>query len=611
MSLSSPVQAILEDLHARFAGLRSGRVADYIPELSKVDPALFGIAIATVDGQVYEVGDTRHRFTIQSVSKPMVYGAALGAHGAARVQQAIGLEPSGEAFNSISLEPGTGRPLNPMINAGAIAAASLIPGTGVDERRAQVLQTLSAYAGRPLDIDEAVYVSERDTGHRNRAIGHLLRNYGILDGDPEPVLDLYFRQCAARVDAHDLALMGATLANGGVHPLTQARALKAEHLRDVLSVMTTSGVYDFTGEWIYRVGMPAKSGVGGGIVAVLPGQLGVGVFSPALDERGNSVRGVKVCEALSEELGLHMLLPPRAGHGSIRARYSLQHMRSKRRRTPAEAALLDAEGHRVRVLELQGDLRFTTVEPVVRELLAEGEGLRDAVLDFKRVTQADAAAARLLVRLAEHLGQRGGQLVLSRVRRDGLLAGFGAELAPQHARAAAFQPNLDQALEACENGLIAAATGARPAAASLELGAHALCSGLAPDELGWLDRLLPRQSYEPGAMVVRAGEPSDALYLLLDGVASVVVALPGGGVRRLSTLVAGMSFGESALEPGGVRSADVRADQPLRCALLHTDTLARIERERPAVALRLLRNLLQASAATMGRLTGEVAVLEG
>ena len=409
----SPVQAFLEQLHARFAGLSAGQVADYIPELSKVDPALFGIAVATVDGQVYEVGDTRHGFTIQSVSKPLVYGAALAAHGTGRVQRAIGLEPSGEAFNSISLEPGTGRPLNPMINAGAIAASSLIPGDSPAARLAHVLGTISAYAGRELDVDEAVYASERDTGHRNRAIGHLLRNYGIIDGDPEPALDLYFRQCAVRVDCRDLALVGATLANGGVNPATRARVLPTEYLRDVLSVMTTCGVYDFTGEWVYRVGMPAKSGVGGGIVAVLPGQLGVGVFSPALDERGNSARGVKVCEALSAELGLHMLLPPRAGHGVIRARYTLERMRSKRRRSAAESALLDVHGQRVLVLELQGDLRFATVEPVIREVLAAD--LRYAVLDFKRVTQADAAATRLLARLAEHAGRQGAQLLLSRV----------------------------------------------------------------------------------------------------------------------------------------------------------------------------------------------------
>jgi glutaminase len=379
---ASPIQAYLEQLLNRFAPDDGGAVATYIPELAKADPHWFGIVIATVDGQVYEVGAARQQFTIQSISKPLVYGVALEDNGHDRVRQAIGVEPSGEAFNSISLEPGTGRPLNPMINAGAIATASLVGGVNVEARLARVIGALSTYAGRQLDIDEAVYCSERDTGHRNRAIGHMLRSHGIVDGDPEPVLDLYFRQCAVRVDARDLALMAATLANGGVHPCTGERAVRAEFVGPMLSVMTTCGVYDFTGEWVYRVGLPAKSGVGGGIMAVLPGQLGIGVFSPALDERGNSVRGVKVCEALSRELGLHFLQPPRLVSSTLRAQYSLSRVRSKRQRPAPESRLLDAEGQSAQVYELQGDLRFATLEPVLRAIVESGDSLQFALLDF-------------------------------------------------------------------------------------------------------------------------------------------------------------------------------------------------------------------------------------
>ena len=315
----SPIQGLLAHLHEELSGLTLGQVATYIPELAKADPSWFGIVIATVDGKVYEVGTSRQTFTIQSISKPLVYGVALEDQGRERVRQAIGVEPSGDAFNSISLEPETGRPLNPMINAGAIATASLVAGATPEARLARLVDAISAYAGRPLAIDDAVFESERSTGHRNRAIGHMLRSHGIIEGDPDPVLDLYFRQCAVRVDAHDLALMAATLANGGVHPRTGERAVRAEFVGPMLSVMTTCGVYDFTGEWVYRVGLPAKSGVGGGIMAVLPGQLGIGVFSPALDERGNSVRGVKVCEAMSRELGLHFLQPPRLVSSTLRA----------------------------------------------------------------------------------------------------------------------------------------------------------------------------------------------------------------------------------------------------------------------------------------------------
>ena len=203
----------------------------------------------------------------------------------------IGVEPTGDAFNSISLAPDTGRPLNPMINAGSIAAASLVAGHSEEDKLARLLAVYGLYAGLPLAVDRRVYESERDTGHRNRAIGHMLRNFGILDGDPEPALDLDFRQCSIEIDCRDLALIGATLANGGVNPVTGERALRAEYVENVLSVMTTCGMYDFAGEWVYSVGMPAKSGVGGGVLAVLPGQLGIGVFPPA------STRAATACAA--------------------------------------------------------------------------------------------------------------------------------------------------------------------------------------------------------------------------------------------------------------------------------------------------------------------------
>ncbi|MFY9513548.1 MAG: glutaminase A, partial [Rubrivivax sp.] len=410
---TSPILAYLQQLHARFRDDKRGQVATYIPELAKADPAWFGITIATVDGQVYEVGTTRQPFTIQSISKPLVYGIALEDRGVETVQRTVGVEPSGEAFNAISLEAGTGRPMNPMINAGAIATASLVAGDTPAARLARVVDAISAYAGRPLDIDETVFASERDTGHRNRAIGHMLRNYGIIGDDPEPALDLYFRQCSLLVDGRDLALMAATLANGGIHPLTGARAVAAEHVGPILSVMTTCGVYDLTGEWVYHVGMPAKSGVGGGIIAVLPGQLGIGVFSPALDERGNSVRGVEVCKALSRELGLHFLQPPQAAPSTVRARYSLATMRSKRRRSTAEQALLDQTGAAAAVWELQGDLRFATLEPVLRDIAAAGDTLLCVVLDFKRVTRADDAATRMLAALVAGGAPRGLRVVLT------------------------------------------------------------------------------------------------------------------------------------------------------------------------------------------------------
>jgi glutaminase len=305
-AVASPLRAFLRDLHVKYQGLRDGAVADYIPELTKADPDWFGVCLVTVDGQRFEFGDAEQAFTIQSISKPFVYGMALEAHGREKTLTKIGVEPSGDAFNSIELEARTHRPHNPMINAGAIAAASLVPGAGPAERLNHVLDVFGRYVGHEVGVDMAVFTSERATGHRNRAIAHLMRNFDIIDERLEESLDLYFKQCSILVNCQDLAMMAATLANGGVNPISGARAIAPEYVRDLLSLMYTCGMYDFAGEWAYRIGLPAKSGVGGGIIAVVPGQAGIGVFSPPLDERGNSVRGIRVFEELSQRFGLHI-----------------------------------------------------------------------------------------------------------------------------------------------------------------------------------------------------------------------------------------------------------------------------------------------------------------
>jgi glutaminase len=313
---ASPLRAFLRDLHARYQDLRDGAVADYIPELTKANPDWFGLCLVTADGQRFEFGDIEQAFTIQSISKPFVYGMALTDLGREATLARISVEPSGEAFNSIELEAGTHRPYNPMVNAGAIAAASLVTGEGPAERLNHVLDTFARYIGHPVGVDMAVFTSERATGHRNRAIAHLMRNFDIIDDRIEEALDLYFKQCSILVTCRDLAMMAATLANGGVNPLSKERAVPSEYVRDILSLMYTCGMYDFAGEWAYRIGLPAKSGVGGGIIAVVPGQAGVAVFSPPLDARGNSVRGIRVCEELSQRFGLH-IFDCHAPHGGL------------------------------------------------------------------------------------------------------------------------------------------------------------------------------------------------------------------------------------------------------------------------------------------------------
>jgi glutaminase len=303
----TPVQQFLEHLHHDLQGLTTGRVASYIPELAKADPNRFGISVVTLDGRSFDVGDTAHKFTIQSISKVFVYGMALEDYGRENLIKKVGVEPTGDPFNSlIRLDEDSKRPDNPMVNAGAIATTSLITGKDPAERLNRMLAMFQRYTGHEVFVDVSTFISERSTGHRNRAMAHLMLNFGMIDEHIEDALDLYFQQCAVLVTCHDLAVMAATLANQGVNPLTGERAVGQEQVRDILSVMYTCGMYNFAGEWAFRVGIPAKSGVSGGILAVVPNQAGIAVFSPPLDERGNSVRGLKVFEALSNEYGFHL-----------------------------------------------------------------------------------------------------------------------------------------------------------------------------------------------------------------------------------------------------------------------------------------------------------------
>jgi glutaminase len=305
-AVTSPFRNYLIELHQTYKALDEGKVADYIPELARANPDWFGVSIATTSGQIYEVGDCQQLFTIQSISKAFVFGMALEDHGRDAVLTKVGVEPTGEAFNAIILDEATNRPYNPMVNAGAIATTDLIQGSNATERLKRILEMFRRYTGRDLYVDMPVSLSERATGNRNRAIAYLMNNFGMISDRIEETLDLYFQQCSILVNCHDLAVMAATLANGGVNPITGERAIDSCYVQDVLSVMHTCGMYDYAGEWAYRVGIPAKSGVGGGITAVIPNRLGIGTFSPRLDGKGNSVRGIKVCEALTQDFGLHL-----------------------------------------------------------------------------------------------------------------------------------------------------------------------------------------------------------------------------------------------------------------------------------------------------------------
>lgn len=305
------VRSAIEELHSQYRSLREGSVADYIPELAQADPDSFGISVATVDGRCMGVGNCDESFTIQSVSKLLLYGLALETHGRDVVMGKVGVAPTGDSFNAIVLDDNDKRAPNPMVNAGAIAVTDLVEGRDIDERVEAVRSLYERYLGRRPELDHGVWESERATGDRNRAIAYLMRSQGIIEDRVEETLDLYFGQCAVLVTSDDLALIGATLANRGVHPISGDQVVSPDVVRDMLSVALTCGMYDYAGEWAFTVGIPAKSGVGGGILGILPGVGGLATFSPPLDEYGNSVRGVRVFEELSERFSLHLFDPTR------------------------------------------------------------------------------------------------------------------------------------------------------------------------------------------------------------------------------------------------------------------------------------------------------------
>jgi glutaminase len=520
---AAPLQEYLEGLYTDLAGMEGGALADYIPELTRADPGWLGLALATVDGHVYQAGDSRQHFTVQSISKTIAYGLALEDHGLDAVLAKVGVEPSGEAFNSISLEPGSGRPFNPMINAGAIATTALVRDDQAPAL-ARLLAAFGRYTGRDMDLDEAVFASERATGHRNRAIAHLLRGHGVLERSPEDATDLYFQQCAIRVTARDLALMGACLANGGVNPVTGVVALKRRYVDKLLAVMSTCGMYDYSGGWIFNVGMPAKSGVGGGIMAVLPGQFGLGVFSPLLDSKGNSVRGIAACERISRDFGLHMFNVARATSATVlRRSYDCRRVRSRRGRSAAELAVLDAEGGRIRVFELQGELVFGSAESVELAMLADLGESDCLVVDCKRVVVVGDAAARLLLRLAEHVGEVGKHLYFTETTH---LYGFRRLL--QKADAAGTADRLrfddtDRAVEACEQRLLEAAGLATVVVDGSNLHGHYLSRGLTEDQVDALRAAGTERQYPAGAQVVSVGDTARSFFFVISGEADAWV----------------------------------------------------------------------------------------
>lgn len=567
----SPFESYLQELLDEIRADRSGDLATYIPELGRADPDWFGIAMCTVDGHVYEVGDTGVDFTIQSVSKPFVYGLALQERGLDEVLSRVGVEPSGNTFNAIVVD-GSNRPFNPMVNAGAIVS------TAMSRSEDQVVGLLGRFAGRDLSIDEAVYRSERITGDRNRAIGYLMSSFELMGDDATAAIDRYFRQCSVSVTCKDLAIMAGTLANRGLNPVTAVRALGEAEVESVISVMSSCGMYDASGEWMLRVGMPAKSGVSGAVIAVMPGQFGIAVFSPLLDHHFNSVRGLQVCERMSAEFTLHPMRFQADVGGVIRRIYTCAAARSSRLRPIEESAVLDDHGYLAAIVELQGELFVAAAERVLRAVTEQMETSDIIVLDFSRVTVADPAATALLERLAAELEPTDVTIVFAS-RPDA--------------------PALEAAIEWCEDRILhqhrPESLGGRDAAS---FHAQELLHDLDDDALGAIAMATTTVTLEAGDILFKQGDPADSVYFIRSGALAVMLPLGGtaGNARRVARLGPGLAVGEMAIVGDHTRSADVVAVAASDLAELRLADLAELTAVHPDLTHRINLNLARVLA---------------
>lgn len=391
--MKTPLPDYLEHVLDECDGDDSGHLADYIPELANASPHRLALAMSTVDGEIYSVGDDDVEFTIQSMSKPFTYAYVLQQLGIDEVLEKVGVEPSGEAFNEISLGK-DGRPKNPMINSGAITTHSLIPVKDNISSAEILRQFMSELAGRELCFDDSVYRSEIKTAYRNLSIGYMLRTVGILETDPVDIVNGYIRQCSILVTVKDLVRMGSVLANGGVDAQTGKRLLNRSVVRQVLSVMMSCGMYDAAGDWLTTVGIPAKSGVAGGILGVLPGQVSIAAFSPKLDEHGNSVRGIDMMERLSRDMGLHLMEGTPSAQTIVQSHY----------RTGQDASLS--------VYVLRGVLKFTEAEMLLRIFQREPVDQSTIIIDLTQISLIHDVGKRMFLEGVDRLIDDGHSLLL-------------------------------------------------------------------------------------------------------------------------------------------------------------------------------------------------------
>jgi glutaminase len=528
---------------------------------------------------------------MEALVRPFALGAALENRASAGLLARVGLAPQPAATEAEAAKAAPARARHPLTEVGAALMPGMIAKVAGAESQARVLELLGAAAGRPLRVDESYFKTLQSSVAAPDLAGEL-RAAGVAADDVENFVALGHRQSAVAVTCRDLAIMAATLANRGVNPVTGRLALGQQRTESVVSVLSSFGMGGHSGEWLFRVGLPATTGVSGGVMAVLPGRLGLAVFSPLVDAAGRSTRGLAVCETLARELALHAFDTVPDGPNVLRLRCHAGQVNSSRVRTPEEAQVLRLHGHTIKVYQLQGNLVFATAEVVIREVMRDFADLSYAILDCKRVASLSESAGRLLGELLVAMDAAGKRLVFTHsahleVLRRFLKERLGERLDSQFHT---FRDG-DFALEWCENRMMHDHLPTWQTVGSAALEDYELFAGLSAEELSVVAKHLLRRRYAQDETIVKAGERADELFLLAYGLVSVALKADSGAEKRVATFAAGSIFGEMAMLDGCARSANVEADTDCVCDVLRLEDFHRLGQANPPVKIKMLENL--------------------
>lgn len=619
----SPLHRYLSEMLESLRPMTSGTVNPVTEVATSPDINKVGLTITTVNGHQYSSGDTDHKFAIQSIAKVFAYGLALDDIGPTLVGKKVDVEPSGDPFNEISLQQNTGRPDNPMINAGAIATVGLIKGKGGTDRITRISRHMELAAeGSPgdLEINRTVYHAENIGGHRNRALAWLLRSFEIIDSDPEPVVQDYFLECSTDVTTENLSMMAATLANKGVNPATGREVFSEETTRQVLAVMMTCGMYDAAGNWMIDIGLPAKSGVDGGIMVVVPGQLGIGVYSAPLDSHGNSVRGAAAIRRVTRDLGLHYADAAPLGGSTLRAHYSLADASLGVVRSTELSRITSQFGDRCQILEVSGDLGFAETETMARTIVEMEEDVSMVVIDFQGVDDYGRAAILMLASLTSSWREKGKDIIfidwgesLVEAILDYISVSDDLYLPDPREKAkaaSAGQIDLPWDAESIEQEISGEFRLFDNRSAALEWVELRLAQRYArqilqtddtprdPEtapvfeflddrDVDELSGYMELRSYTADTVIRRVGQPFGGIYFVRSGRVELTAEGQGDARYRHVYLSPGTTFGEFALSYTGRQLTTIRAVDDVEVLVLSAQKIASIEKSNPQLAIRL------------------------